>query len=454
MKYNLKRVLAFVLAMMLTLACFTGCQYADETKDSNTVAMIVDGENYYMDEFKLYTYLAQNELEDIYSIMILYYYGGYDTFWQQDWAEALSTATSKLYQTKALCKYAAENNITLSQEELDKVKETIASFKENQKKIVEYSGATDELIEKYFTENALANKVYMEMVKDVDKNFDEATFRRKKIEGVTVQALTEKPAEETTEDEEAEATEAEKTADDAEPQGEAALGVAAAPAPGNEIDDTETVEAVSDDAESLDEGETEETVEEIDENAYTEEEQEAARKEAMEDIEARLKAGEEISDIVSSYIGHERVSVTEIADGTITPEDAAEEGADITSYRQKAWTMATGEIACEIYTDENVGDEMGYCLRSVNDDDPDLRKEAEDAELDTRQKKLFGEKYEPIAKKTKEFHIYEEKVVSAVKYKGQIHDSITVTGDDMDELESLEEQENQDETGEENAEEK
>ena len=61
---------------------------------------------------------------------------------------------------------------------------------------MEAVGATDELIEKTYTENAIANLVYMDLVADVDTTVGDDEFLRKKIAYVklTPSELTETTA--------------------------------------------------------------------------------------------------------------------------------------------------------------------------------------------------------------------------------------------------------------------
>lgn len=476
-----RRILAFALALLLLAAPVMGCeQYQQESNDSNTVAVIIEGEKVMMDEAKLYTYAAQYKLEDDYVFYILYYYGGYDSFWKQDWTEALNEGMAELYQTKVLCNYAKANNITLTAEETAKIDDAINEYKGEANAAIIYSGASEELVKKYFTENALANKVYCELIKSVDTNFDKAEFTRKNVEGLSIIALTEEPDEETDEEEYYDPEDVDPGEDpedvgdysgeeedfpgvddegnllttaeaDAEAEGTTEAG-GEGPIDGDEpmllgaAPDTDEMdgamvgaenESVSEEAPVETEAETEaetetETEEETTEKeTYSEELQKEKREAALADVKERVEKGESLDDIVTSYRGDKFVTVSKLSSNTYAPTDKVEEGKEKTSYKQDAWEMKTGDVITCSYEGEE-SSMISYVLRCISDDDADLRKEAEDEELSKRKVNLFNEKYAEIQKAVKEFHIYTDKVTSAIKYKGQIHDAMTITGEDME----------------------
>ena len=60
--------------------------------------------------------------------------------------------------------YAKKNGIELSDDQKAKVDEAIEKLQTESEDYLEAVGATDELIEKTYTENAIANLVYMDLV--------------------------------------------------------------------------------------------------------------------------------------------------------------------------------------------------------------------------------------------------------------------------------------------------
>ena len=376
MKQHFSRMIAVAAALILGLTVLAGCETAIGNSDQTT-AVVLQGKKYSLEEAKLYVYASQYMIEQQSEFIISYMYKSYDEFW--DYEQNGSTyyemnfieGINKLLQTKRLVMKANAEGIALTAEELQKVEDAIEKFKEDEARVVAASGCSDELLRQYITENALAVKTYLSMVADVDTTFDYDTFRRKNVEGIYVNALTEKPA--------------------------------------------ETEEAA--------EGEEEEAEEETEEAAepYSEEEQTAAREEAVTVIKTRLKAGEEVSEIVDSFADSETVKVYSTGSLTLSPDDAAEEGAEITTYRQLGWTMAAGDVETIDITNssETV---TSYILRSVNDDDPDMRASAEKTELTSRKTALFGEKYSALIDQYPKFHVYEN-VVATIKKVIPMYDS-------------------------------
>ena len=427
MKFSIKKFLALILAVLMIAFCFTGCDYQKETNDSNTIAVIIDGENYFMDEMKLYTYAAQEELEEAYLFYILYYYGGYDTFWASDWAEALEHATKSLYQTKLLVKWANQNNITLTAEEKEKVQKAAEEFKKHAWAAVKYAGASDALVEKYFTENAIANKVFEEFSKDVTVDETDAAYRRKKLEGMSIVALEEEPKETTaattaaTTEATEEATEEETEAETTEAGGEDVADTVEEDITAEETTAEETTEAETTATETT---AAETTAAETTKEAvkYSEDEQKENREKAVADILEKFQKGMEIDKIVELYKGNKFVSVTKITSTEVTPKDGEAEEDDAT-YKTFAWKeMKTGDYKSCTYVGTEKKD-VGYVLHMVDDDDAALRKTAAEADKIIKKMEKFSEVYEPIVKKVKEFHIYVNKLTSTIKYKGQIHDA-------------------------------
>ncbi len=372
MKQLLTRMTAFAAAVMISAACLAGCGSAIGKSDYDKTAVVLDGEKYSFAEAKLYIYASQYMIEQSSEYVIAYMYGDYEKFWEEEnngstyYQMNYIEGLNKLFQTKRLLKKAAADGITLTADELAKVDAALLSFKEERASVVEAAECSDELLKQFLTENALANKTYLAMVADVDTSFDAETFRRKNEEGVYVTAKTEKPAAETEEAsaEAEEGTEAEETA--AEP--------------------------------------------------YTEEEQKAAREAAAKDILARLEAGEAVTDIVSSYSDSETVNVFSTGALTIAPEDAAEEGAELTGYRQLAWTLSTGETGTiDVVSSSTSQTVTSYMIRCINDDDPDLRKSAEDSELATRKSTLFADRYKELCDLYSKYHVYDDVIATTKK---------------------------------------
>ncbi len=359
MKQTAARVAALLIAACLMIAGLTACERAVTGTDEETTAVVLEGENYSLEELKLYIYASQYDVEKLSEQMILYMYGDYEKFWENEengrsyYELNYSEGANRVLQTKRLLKKAAELGITLSAEDEAKVQETIAAFKAERAAVLEASGATDELLDQFIHENALAVKTYLALVEDVDTNFDYEEFTRKKAEGLFVTAASEKETESAAESESTEEAESEAVAE-----------------------------------------------------TYSEEEQTAVREKVAAEVLERLEAGDTVEDIVAAYTDDPTVRVVSTGTMTITPDDKAEEGAEPDDYRALAWNLKTGECGMIDNTASN-GTITACVIRSVNDDDPELRKTAEETELVQRKMKLFSERYAELAKQYGHFHVYE-----------------------------------------------
>ena len=434
---HLKRTAALVLAMVLSVMAFAGCDVKMENNDTDTVAAVFENEKIYMNEAKLYTYLSQRQMEYSSQFMILYYYGGYDKFWEGNWGYNLTQAMQEVYQTKLMARLAKDEGITLSESE----KEELALRTEKMKtetetaKAIELSGATEELVGKYMEENAYATKYYLKLMEDVDRTFDQEEFRRKSLTGVSItakstkEAPTEAEAEDESEAEAEDETEAEAE-DESETEAEAENEAEAeAPSEAEAEGGDDGAEPVEGEPEDETEGETESETEPETETFSDEEKAENVQT-AMEKILQLMKDGNTASDIVGMFSGDTTVNVSTLSTVEVSPENAKpEDQEDFTEYKQLAWSMKTGDTESRIFKNDS-GSDVGYVLHCGNDDDPDLRKTAEDEELEKRKSALFAEKIVALQKKYPTFHVYTEKV-SNIKYKSSILGSITVTGDDF-----------------------
>ncbi len=154
--------------------------------------------------------------------------------------------------------------------------------------------------------------------------------------------------------------------------------------------------------------------EEEDLEKYTNEERAAKLNEVYDKVLQDVNDGMSYDDIVEKYKDEEAVSVSSLTDFSVKAEDAAEEGAEIKEYKQLAWTMKEGEQE-SLKLNYNA-----YFLTCVSDDDPEYRKQAEEAEIQSRKDTAFAEKVDALNKKYDGFHLYED-VYADVKYKTPLY---------------------------------
>lgn len=290
--------------------------------------------------------------------------------------EAKKSTMQQILQTRVLCDKAETDGISLTEEENAKVREAVDAFMENEH-LVEVTGATKELAERIYTQNALANKVYETMVQDVDTNVNEEDFLRKTLEYIKI---SEK--EDTTE----ETTEAETGATE-------------------EVSQQET-------------GETEAETESAEDA-----EMKAKMMEAAESIQSEIEAGTELDAIKEEYKEAE-FDVYSFNGVGISAEDTEE-------YKKTAWNLAAGE--CSIYEGE---DGVIYVLHLLNDKDEEKTQAAIKTEIEKRTAELFQTRYEELTKQAPTFKVKDD-VWDSVTFKEAAYEEETTedTGSET-ELES------------------
>ena len=372
MKMHFRKAAAFVLAAILSAGVFSGCSINLNPADSQNPAMVVCGEKVYLDEVKLYVYMSQYGVEERYHEMLLPSYETMEKFWIDNnyWQSTQFEGPGKIYQTKLLLKYAQKNGITLTADEKAAAQKAYQDYKAKAPKVFEYAdNPSEETAQRVFEENALANKVYQNMIKDVDKTFNDDEMLRKTFEGIYVLASAKKPVVK---------TETESSA-----------------------------EAPSESSQAAEEGEP-----------YTEEEQKEAREAALARVYNLLRIGKTLDEIVKTFEGDVTVSVYKIDRRSIS-KTQAETSTSSYPYYALAWDMKTGDYKKEIL-ETSSGTLIGYALHMLNDDDADARKTAEETELRNRENEAFKTAYADLLEKYSDMHVYEAKT-SAISYKGDAY---------------------------------
>ena len=186
---------AAAFAAATAVSTLGGCEQLEKKAPEDTVAVSFGDTNIMLDEITYmirsmeYTYesyfgsnICGNDMGDGSGMTV------------GDYIKQMSL--SQLRQTLVLNEYAKKNGIELSDDQKAKVDEAIEKLQTESEDYLEAVGATDELIEKTYTENAIANLVYMDLVADVDTTVGDDEFLRKKIAYVklTPSELTETTA--------------------------------------------------------------------------------------------------------------------------------------------------------------------------------------------------------------------------------------------------------------------
>lgn len=438
---------AAALAAATAVSTLGGCEQLEKKAPEDTVAVSFGDTNIMLDEVTYmirsmeYTYesyfgsnICGNDMGDGSGMTV------------GDYIKQMSL--SQLRQTLVLNEYAKKNGIELSDDQKAKVDEAIEKLQTESEDYLEAVGATDELIEKTYTENAIANLVYMDLVADVDTTVGDDEFLRKKIAYVklTPSELTETTAadEATTEvssdeDSSEEASSIENTEAESESASKDVTTSTEEASSENASTDAASTEAVSTEEASS------ENVSELSSEASTEDstevetlsEEEQERQDAMNDAADKIlkefEEGNDAADFISDYQNdshftaiNSEISISE--DGTAV-------------YNAAAWALATDE--CTVYRSD---DGSIYIIRCLDDNDEEARQSAIDSEIESRKTALFSEKYAEIQDDSSKFKV-DEDVIDTIRFTTPVY--VAPSEEETSESETSGEETSESETGEE-----
>ena len=329
---------------------------------------------------------------------------------------------SQLRQTLVLNEYAKKNGIELSDDQKAKVDEAIEKLQTESEDYLEAVGATDELIEKTYTENAIANLVYMDLVADVDTTVGDDEFLRKKIAYVklTPSELTETTA--------ADGATTEVSSDEDSSEEASSIENTEAESESASKDVTTSTEEASSEKASTEAVSTEEA-------SLSEEEQE--RQDAMNDAADKIlkefEEGNDAADFISDYQNDSHFTATN------SEISISEDGTAV--YNAAAWALATDE--CTVYRSD---DGSIYIIRCLDDNDEEARQSAIDSEIESRKTALFSEKYAEIQDDSSKFKV-DEDVIDTIRFTTPVY--VAPSEEETSESETSGEETSESETGEE-----
>lgn len=407
---------AAALAAATAVSTLGGCEQLENKAPEDTVAVSFGDTNIMLDEVTYmirsmeYTYesyfgsnICGNDMGDGSGMTV------------GDYIKQMSL--SQLRQTLVLNEYAKKNGIELSDDQKAKVDEAIEKLQTESEDYLDAVGATDELIEKTYTENAIANLVYMDLVADVDTTVGDDEFLRKKIAYVklTPSELTETTAadEATTEvssdeDSSEESSSIENTEEESESASkDVTTSTEEASSEKASTEAVSTEEASSEKASELSsEVSTEDSTE-----AETLSEEEQERQDAMNDAADKiLKAfeeGNDAADFISDYQNDSHFTATN------SEISISEDGTAV--YNAAAWALATDE--CTVYKSD---DGSIYIIRCLDDNDEEARQSAIDSEIESRKTALFSEKYAEIQDESSKFKV-DEDVIDTIRFTTPVY---------------------------------
>ena len=438
---------AAALAAATAVSTLGGCEQLEKKAPEDTVAVSFGDTNIMLDEVTYmirsmeYTYesyfgsnICGNDMGDGSGMTV------------GDYIKQMSL--SQLRQTLVLNEYAKKNGIELSDDQKAKVDEAIEKLQTESEDYLDAVGATDELIEKTYTENAIANLVYMDLVADVDTTVGDDEFLRKKIAYVklTPSELTETTAanEATTEvssdeDSSEEASSIENTEAESESASKDVTTSTEEASSENASTDAASTEAVSTEEASS------ENVSELSSEASTEDsteaetlsEEEQERQDAMNDAADKIlkefEEGNDAADFISDYQNDSHFTATN------SEISISEDGTAV--YNAAAWALATDE--CTVYRSD---DGSIYIIRCLDDNDEEARQSAIDSEIESRKTALFSEKYAEIQDDSSKFKV-DEDVIDTIRFTTPVY--VAPSEEETSESETSGEETSESETGEE-----
>lgn len=427
---------AAALAAATAVSTLGGCEQLEKKAPEDTVAVSFGDTNIMLDEITYmirsmeYTYesyfgsnICGNDMGDGSGMTV------------GDYIKQMSL--SQLRQTLVLNEYAKKNGIELSDDQKAKLDEAIEKLQTESEDYLEAVGATDELIEKTYTENAIANLVYMDLVADVDTTVGDDEFLRKKIAYVklTPSELTETTA----------ANEATTEVSSDEDSSEEASSIENTEAESESVskDVTTSTEEASSEKASTEEASSE-NVSELSSEASTEDsteaetlsEEEQERQDAMNDAADKIlkefEEGNDAADFISDYQNDSHFTATN------SEISISEDGTAV--YNAAAWALATDE--CTVYRSD---DGSIYIIRCLDDNDEEARQSAIDSEIESRKTALFSEKYAEIQDDSSKFKV-DEDVIDTIRFTTPVY--VAPSEEETSESETSGEETSESETGE------
>lgn len=424
---------AAALAAATAVSTLGGCEQLENKAPEDTVAVSFGDTNIMLDEVTYmirsmeYTYesyfgsnICSNDMGDGSGMTV------------GDYIKQMSL--SQLRQTLVLNEYAKKNGIELSDDQKAKVDEAIEKLQTESEDYLEAVGATDELIEKTYTENAIANLVYMDLVADVDTTVGDDEFLRKKIAYVklTPSELTETTA----------AAEATTEASSDEGSSEESSSVENTETESISKDDETSTEEASSEKASTEEASSEKTSElssesdtEASNESETLSEEEQERQDAMNDAADKIlkefEEGNDAADFISDYQNDSHFTATN------SEISISEDGTAV--YNAAAWALATDE--CTVYRSD---DGSIYIIRCLDDNDEEARQSAIDSEIESRKTALFSEKYAEIQDDSSKFKV-DEDVIDTIRFTTPVY--VAPSEEETSESETNGEETSESETG-------
>jgi hypothetical protein len=389
--------MALSLGTVLGATALTGC-YSRVTSDNyaTTVVATFGDKNIYLNEVNFYLKMMQVTYDTYYD----YFYGPYYGFSSKKefyeytgmtddgstiWDAMKEDAMAAVQQTYILCEHAPEYNITLSDEDLQKVDDSVQEFlTETDAGVIDACKVDEEMLTQIFTNNALANRVYEYLVSDIDTTVDEADYRYTQVAYLSIK----------------------ENADTSD----------------NDVDEAE--ETVSVDLEAKATEVLEALKSQMDIYAVSGEDDDSIPYNAVIDQYS------DETDITISYTASQQYAKPDSDDSTDADKDT-----DSTETKQTLQSICWNNLSTGDYTTwYDADNSVAYVVYCTNDDVEDAKESAIESELDNRRSDRFTEKYADIVKNSSTFSV-KSRVYSQVKYEDISYSSdgdADASGNDVD----------------------
>jgi trigger factor/foldase protein PrsA len=381
-----KRALALTLGTAIGVTALTGC-YSRVTSDNyeTTVVATFGDQKVYLNEVNFYLKMLQVTYDSYYD----YFYGPYYGFSSKKefyeytgmtddgstiWDAMKEDAMAAVQQTYILCEHAEEYGIALSDEDLQKVADSVEEFMtDTDAGVIAACHVDEETLTDIFTKNALANRVYEYLVSDIDTTVNEADYRYTQVAYLSIKENTD--------------------ADTSD----------------NDVDEAEETESVDLEAKAAEVLEVLKS--QMDFYAESGEDDDSIPYNAVIDLYS------DETDITISYTASQQYAKP--ADSTDSDDDSTDTDSTDTDSTETAETLqsicwnnlSTGDYTTWYDEDNSVA----YVVYCTNDDVEDAKESAIESELDNRRSDRFTEKYTDIVKNSSTFTV-KTRVYSQVKY--------------------------------------
>ena len=389
----MNRIMKYAAAALVAATAVStlgGCEQLEKKAPEDTVAVSFGDTNIMLDEVTYmirsmeYTYesyfgsnICGNDMGDGSGMTV------------GDYIKQMSL--SQLRQTLVLNEYAKKNGIELSDDQKAKVDEAIEKLQTESEDYLDAVGATDELIEKTYTENAIA------YVKLTPSELTETTAAD---EATTEVSSDEDSSEEASSIENTEAESESASKDVTTSTEEASSEKASTEAVSTEEASSENVSELSSEASTEDSTEVETLSEE-------EQERQDAMNDAADKILKEFEEGNDAADFISDYQNDSHFTATN------SEISISEDGTAV--YNAAAWALSTDE--CTVYKSD---DGSIYIIRCLDDNDEEARQSAIDSEIESRKTALFSEKYAEIQEESSKFKV-DEDVIDTIRFTTPVY---------------------------------